>query len=63
LLRHTKIRDPQAKLGHSEYGAASRCGAVVLEGPPTLAKQLRRWLMWSPIARFVRERESALGDS
>ena len=42
-------------LGHIEYDAALRCGAVVVEGPPTLVKQLPRWLMWSPMARFVRE--------
>ena len=50
-------------LGRVEYHAASRCGAVVVEGPPTLAKQLPRWLMWSPLARMVRERERALAQN
>lgn len=45
--------------GHVEYDAAIRCGGVVVEGLPTLTKQLPRWLMWSPMARFVRERERA----
>lgn len=43
--------------GQVEYEAAIRCGSVVVEGVPALAKQLPRWLMWSPMARFVRERE------
>ncbi|MEP7310816.1 MAG: winged helix-turn-helix transcriptional regulator [Acidobacteriota bacterium] len=42
-------------LGHEDFDTAVRCGSVVVEGPPTLAKQLPRWLMWSPMARFVRE--------
>ena len=44
-------------LGHVDYDAALRCGSVVVEGLPVLAKQLPRWFMWSPMARFVRERE------
>ena len=43
-------------LGQIEYGAALRCGALTVEGPATLATQLPRWFMWSPMARFVRER-------
>jgi DNA-binding HxlR family transcriptional regulator len=46
-------------LGHVDYDTANRCGAVVVDGPPALAKQLPRWLMWSPMARFVRERVPA----
>src|SRR5262245_199154 len=47
-------------LGQIEYDAATRCGSLVVEGPPALAKQLPRWFMWSPMARFVRERERTL---
>ncbi len=47
-------------LGHIEYDGAIRCGGVVVDGSPTLARQLPRWLMWSPMARFVREREQSL---
>jgi DNA-binding HxlR family transcriptional regulator len=47
-------------LGHGGYDPAIRCGAVVVEGHPALARQLPRWLMWSPMARFVGERERAL---
>lgn len=47
-------------LGHVDYDTANRCGAVIVDGPPTLAKQLPRWLMWSPMARFVRDRERTL---
>ena len=32
-------------------------GRWIVEGLPVLAKQLPRWFMWSPMARFVRERE------
>lgn len=46
--------------GQIEYDAAVRCGGVTVDGPPALAKQLPRWFMWSPMARFVREREQAL---
>jgi hypothetical protein len=46
-------------LGHIEYDAAIRCGGVVVEGTPALAKQLPRWFMWSPMAHLVREREHA----
>ena len=43
-------------LGHTEYETALRCGAVVVDGPSTLARQLPQWLMWSPMAGLVRER-------
>jgi DNA-binding HxlR family transcriptional regulator len=46
-------------LGHIEYDAAVRCGGVIVEGIPVLARQLPRWLMWSPMARFVREHEES----
>lgn len=42
--------------GEIEYDAAVRCGAVVVQGLPRLARQLPQWLMWSPMSRFVRER-------
>lgn len=42
-------------MGQMEYGAATRCGALVVEGPPSLTRQLPRWFLWSPMARFVRE--------
>jgi DNA-binding HxlR family transcriptional regulator len=47
-------------LGHVEYDAAIRCGSVVVEGRPALVRQVPRWLMWSPMAGFVRERERAM---
>ena len=50
-------------LGHVEYEAAIRCGSVVVEGLPALAKQLPRWFMWSPMARFVRERAQAVAQA
>jgi hypothetical protein len=49
-------------LGHAGYDAATRCGSVIVEGPPAPAKQRPRWFMWSPMARFVREREHALAQ-
>ncbi len=50
-------------LGHIEYDAAIRWGAVAVEGPPALARQLPRWFLWSPMAGFVRERERTLATS
>ena len=44
-------------LGYVDWESAVRCGALVVEGPPALAKQFPRWLQWSAMARFVRERE------
>jgi DNA-binding HxlR family transcriptional regulator len=44
-------------LGQIDYDAAVRCGAVVVDGLPVLAKQLPRWFTWSPMARFVQEHE------
>jgi DNA-binding HxlR family transcriptional regulator len=46
--------------GHVEYDAAIRCGAVVVDGLPSLARQLPHWFMWSPMARFVRKDEHAI---
>ena len=45
--------------GYLEYHSALRGGLVVVEGSPSLAKQLPRWFMWSPTAGFVRELEPA----
>jgi DNA-binding HxlR family transcriptional regulator len=42
-------------IGDIEYHAALRCGALLVEGAPSLARQLPRWFLWSPMARFVRE--------
>jgi DNA-binding HxlR family transcriptional regulator len=50
-------------LGHIAYEAAIRCRSVVVEGLPALAKQLPRWFMWSPMARFVREREHTVSQA
>jgi len=46
-------------VGRVEYGAAVRSDALVVEGPPALARQLPRWLLWSAMARFVRDGERA----
>jgi len=43
--------------GRVDFETALRCGAVVLEGAPSLAREFPKWLLWSPLARFVRERE------
>ena len=50
-------------LGHIDYDAAIRSGSVVVEGLPALAKQLQRWFMWSPMARFVRQRDHLLAET
>jgi DNA-binding HxlR family transcriptional regulator len=47
-------------VGHLEYRTALREGGIVVNGPPSLARELPRWLMFSPMAPFVRaERECA----
>ena len=43
--------------GSVDWETAVRCGALVVEGPRSLARQFPRWLLWSPMSRFVRERE------
>ena len=50
-------------LGHVDYESARRSGAIVVDGPPMLAKQLPRWLMWSPMARLVREHDRMLAQT
>lgn len=47
----------QLWFGRVDFDGAIRCGAVVVDGPAHLARQLPRWLLWSPMAPFVRERE------
>ena len=42
-------------LGYVDYDMAIRSGAVVVDGPPALGRDFPRWLMWSPMSRFVRE--------
>jgi DNA-binding HxlR family transcriptional regulator len=45
-------------LGSIDYAAATRCGAVRVEGPPALVSELPRWFSWSVMAPYVRaERE------
>ena len=41
-------------LGYVEYSAAVRSGILAIEGPPALAREFPRWLMWSPMAHHVR---------
>lgn len=45
--------------GRVDYDAALRCGGVVVDGLPALARQLPHWFMWSPMARFAREHARA----
>ena len=50
-------------LGQIDYAAAVRSGMVVVEGPSRLAREFPQWLMWSPMADYVRverQRKSAL---
>jgi DNA-binding HxlR family transcriptional regulator len=48
----------QLWFGRMEFDAAIRCGGLVLDGPPHLARQFPGWLLRSPMARFVRERDA-----
>jgi hypothetical protein len=62
ILRSDLMLFYRVWLGHIEYDASIRCGSVVVEGMPALAKQIPRWFMWSPMARFVRAREHGLAS-
>jgi DNA-binding HxlR family transcriptional regulator len=50
-------------LGYVEYEAAIRSRALTVDGPPALVREFPRWLMWSPMSRFVRETAPAAGMS
>lgn len=41
-------------LGAIDYDAALRCGGIAVDGPPSLARALPRWFLWSPMAKYVR---------
>lgn len=43
-------------LGDVDFDTVLRCRSVVIDGPPVLANRLPQWFLWSPMARFVRER-------
>ena len=59
IVVHSDLRDfYRLWLGQIDYESAIRCGLVTIEGPSALVKRLPQWLMWSPMARFVRERHS-----
>lgn len=53
----------QVWFGHVDFDTALRCGGVTVEGPAALARQFPKWLQWSPMARFVRERDGRVADS
>ena len=50
-------------LGQVDFDEAARCRAVIVDGPPVLAKQFPRWLMFSPMSRFVREHAAELRET
>jgi DNA-binding HxlR family transcriptional regulator len=41
-------------LGYVDYHAAVRSGRIEVEGRPGLTRDFPRWLMWSPMAHFVK---------
>ena len=43
--------------GLIDYEAGLRSGALAVDGAPALVKQLPRWLLWSPMAKFVRDED------
>jgi DNA-binding HxlR family transcriptional regulator len=50
-------------LGAIDYAAATRCGALSVEGPSALVSDLPRWFTWSPMAPYVRaDRERKAGE-
>ena len=46
-------------VGSIDYASATRCGAVSVEGPPALARELPGWFLWSPMAPYVRANAGA----
>jgi len=53
-------------MGYVDYHTAVRSGGVQLDGPVALAREFPRWLMWSPMAHYVRadlERQRATGGA
>jgi DNA-binding HxlR family transcriptional regulator len=45
-------------LGRVDFDTSTRCGDIVVDGPPALARDLPTWFKWSPMAHHVRaERE------
>jgi putative sterol carrier protein len=47
-------------LGRVAFDEALRTGHLTIEGPPALVRAFPRWLLFSPMARFVQaERERA----
>ena len=45
----------QVWLGQIDYSTALRSGTIKLDGPPSLAREFPKWLMWSPMAHHVRD--------
>ena len=41
-------------LGYVDYEASLRSGGLSVDGLPALARAFPRWLMWSPMAQYVR---------
>jgi hypothetical protein len=42
-------------LGFVDYATALRTGTITIEGTPALVRDFPEWLMWSPMARHVRD--------
>ncbi len=47
--------------GHIDFDTAVRSGNVVVEGTPALVRAFPRWLLWSPMARFVHLQRARAG--
>jgi DNA-binding HxlR family transcriptional regulator len=45
-------------LGYVDYASAVRSGGITVDGSGALARELPRWLMWSPMAHHVRAERS-----
>ena len=48
-------------LGAVDYDAAVRSGGIAVEGAPPVVRALPTWLLWSPMAKFVRAPLRAAG--
>jgi DNA-binding HxlR family transcriptional regulator len=44
-------------VGYVDYEAAVRSGSIRVDGLPALTRSFPRWLMWSPMAPYVREEQ------
>ena len=60
LILHAEVASLyRVWLGQQDYQAAVNHRELIVEGPRELARAFPRWLMWSPMARFIRAEQKS----